>query len=89
MLPLLCLLYTICLVSGREVSSNYCAEISSSDANLAVGYFAMQIYSGMASYTYSLDISKFSITSCDLSDGLVRKKINFIHFSMVNAIISR
>lgn len=73
MLPLLCLLYTLCLVSGRETATNYCAQISSSEANLAVGYFAMQIYAGKASYTYSLDISKFTIGTCDLRNGTVNE----------------
>jgi hypothetical protein len=74
MLPLLCLLYTLCLVSGRETATNYCAQISSSEANLAVGYFAMQIYAGKASYTYSIDISKFESTeTCNLSNGMVNE----------------
>lgn len=89
MWPKLCLLVALILVSAHEnTATNYCAQISASEANQTVGYFAMQINSGMASYTFSLDLSQFQIKTCDMSNGLVNKKIvgPLISLQLANAI---
>ena len=60
-----------CSASAETVARNYCAQFSASEANKTTGYFAMQIYGGVASYTYDLDLTNFK-TSCDIStDGMV------------------
>ena len=53
-------------------SSNYCAEIDSQETYGAKGYFAMQISSGRATYSYRVDLTKFSMQNqiCDLSQGM-------------------
>jgi hypothetical protein len=66
------------VVHGQRAASNYCAQIVASEANQTVGYVAMQIYSGVASYSYSLDLSKSMIkTTCDLSAGLVGHDVRY------------
>lgn len=61
------------LVSSLHIDepNDYCAQIVDSEANGAVGYFAMQIFEGVATYSYQLDLSNFKIKTCDLSNGLV------------------
>ena len=74
MMSFLLLLSTTCLVSSNTAApqaSNFCAVIKAGSANQAVGYFSMQIYAGMASYAYNLDLTNFGIKTCDLSKGLV------------------
>ena len=55
----------------KLVAKNFCAEITSKSANKAVGHFAMQIYQGMATYSFNLDLSSFSLKTCNLTNGLV------------------
>jgi hypothetical protein len=81
---------TLCmmgLVSSSTVdeASNYCAQIVGTEAGGAVGYFAMQIFEGTATYSYQLDLSSFT-TSCKLDDGLVSTG-NSIDYSMLLLIL--
>ena len=66
---------TLCMMglvssSAVDEESNYCAQIVGTEAGGAVGYFAMQIFEGTATYSYQLDLSSFT-TTCKLDDGLV------------------
>lgn len=81
---------TLCmmgLVSSFNVDevSNYCAEIVGTEANGAVGYFAMQIFEGSATYSYQLDLSSFTLKSCNLDNGLVSFE-TWIDFSQLMPI---
>ena len=71
-LPLCLLLALLFVVSGSlSKPSNYCAEIASRDTNGSMGYFSIQIFRGVASYSYNLDLSNLNKEVCDWSQGLV------------------
>jgi hypothetical protein len=66
---------TLCMIglvssSNVDEARNYCAQIVGSEADGAVGHFAMQISEGTATYSYELDLSNFK-TTCKLENGLV------------------
>jgi hypothetical protein len=66
---------TLCMIglvssSNIDDARNYCAQIVGSEADGAVGYFAMQIFEGTATYSFQLDLSNF-VTTCNLENGLV------------------
>uniref|UniRef100_A0A7S4DBL7 Superoxide dismutase copper/zinc binding domain-containing protein n=1 Tax=Heterosigma akashiwo TaxID=2829 RepID=A0A7S4DBL7_HETAK len=50
--------------------SYYCAEVSSSDSAGASGYFYTTIGLGWAKHKFSLDLTDFNASSCDLTEGL-------------------
>lgn len=66
--------YSICVLAVTTIcsSSNYCAQIDGSESNGAKGYFAMQINSGKALYSYKLDLTDLMLQdhSCNLSSGM-------------------
>ena len=65
------LVLAVARVASAQVATNYCAQFTAAEANKTTGYFAMQIYGGVASYTYNLDLTNFK-TSCDIiTEGLV------------------
>ena len=74
--------FFLSLVECHEklVAKNFCAEITSKAASKAVGQFSMQIYQGMASYSFSLDLSSFSLKTCNLSNGLVSSEVFSLDF---------
>lgn len=97
-MSVLILLSALCFAMGNVIpaATNYCAQIVASEANQAVGYFAMTINQGMATYNFNLDLSNFNLAptaTCDLTQGLVSDviRISFnasvlhctsLHFSM-------
>ena len=49
----------------------YCAKFPGGNDDNILGYFTMKVNHGVASYSFSLDLSSFSdSTTCDLSNGL-------------------
>lgn len=70
------ILAVACVTSAELVATNYCAQFSPSEANKTTGYFAMQIYGGVATYSYNLDLTNFN-TKCEIaSKGMVNIQWN-------------
>lgn len=61
--------FVIGLVTFADASTKYCAIFDKASSG-ASGYFGIEIFNNTAYYSYSLDLSNFQSTNCDLDVGL-------------------